>query len=299
MANEFAEYAKAAAELLSKNILERGKSFQFEIPVKEIVSRWKETEPWGLRLLSLTHDLKHGDDSFACVSRLSTEPETKHPLFDFVSTNIPTDDYFTMSHQQNLSIISSIGTSTLVGILRNKDTLIDYLNLVASAISLIDDKLNVGGEQLQQDVGMFSAMVQLVANNLLVSNDAIHGICYGASMFTCAFSEKLLRILYLHLVNNERYVPINKATIGELLIASNPYMVDVFEEDHIKNLSFFLQRTGSSNVGQNIRNSLAHWANVSTASMTPFFMAKMLWIFTDILNTVFWYCLKDDCEEQQ
>ena len=39
LANEFAEYAKAAEGLLSKNILERGQSFHYEIPVEEIISR--------------------------------------------------------------------------------------------------------------------------------------------------------------------------------------------------------------------------------------------------------------------
>lgn len=303
LANEFAEYAKAAAGLLSKNILERGQSFHYEIPVEEIINRWKKTENWEERLLSITHDLKSDEDALTCVSRLSREPETKHSLFNLVSTNVPTDDFFTMSHQQTLSIMASVGTGTMIGILRNQDTLMDYLNLVASAVQLISEQLNVEGEQLQQDVGMFSALVQLVANNLEISNDATRGMCYGASMYTCAFSEKLLRVLYFYLAKEERYIPINKATIGELLVVSNTHMVDIFGENHVKNLSFFLQRTAPSNVGQNIRNTLAHWANVSTEAMTPFFVAKMLWIYTDILNTVFWYCLKNviernECDDQ-
>lgn len=299
MANGFAEYAKAASDLLSKNILERGQSFHYEIPVEEIISRWKKTENWEVRLLSLTHDLKSDEDALTCVSRLSREPEAKHPLFDLVSTNVPTDDFFTMSHQQILSIMASVGTGTMIGILRDQDTLLDYLNLVASAVQLIAEQLNVEGEQLQQDVGMLSALVQLVSNNLEVSNDATRGMCYGASMYTCAFSEKILRILYLLLAKDERYIPINKATFGELLVVSNTHMVDIFGENHVKNLSFFLQRTAPSNVGHNIRNTLAHWANVSTEAMTPFFVAKMLWIFTDILNTVFWYCLKDVIERNE
>ena len=299
MANEFAEYTKAAADLLSKNILERGQTFHYEIPVEEIISRWKKIENWELRLLFITHELKIVDDTLSCISRLSKKPEAKHSLFDFVSTNVPTDDYFTISHQQRLSIMESVGTGTMIGLLRNPDTLIDYLNLVASAIQLVVEQLNVEGEQLQQDVEMFSALVQLVANNLEINNDATHGFCYGASMYTCALSEKILRILYLYIAKDERYIPINKATIGELLVVSNTHMVGIFGENHIKNLSFFLQRTPPSNVGQNIRNALAHWSNVSTDSMTPFFVAKILWIFTDILNTLFWYCLKDVIERDE
>ena len=299
LANEFAEYAKAAADLLSKNILERGQSFQYEIPVEEIIKDWQKRENWVVRLLYITHDYKNIERNPVWVSRLSKEPESKHSLFDLVSTNVPTDDFFTMSHQQMLSIMASVGTGTMIGILRNQDTLIDYMNLVASAVQLIAEQLNVEGERLQQDIGMLSALVQLVTNNLEISNDATRGMCYGASMYACALSEKFLRILYLHLAKDERYIPINKATIGELLVGSNTYMVNVFGESHIKNLSFFLQRTPPANVGQNIRNSLAHWANVSTETMTPFFVAKMLWIFTDILNTVFWYCLKDVIERNE
>ena len=299
LANEFAEYAKAASELLSKNILERGQSFSYEIPVEEIISRWRKTENWEIRLLSITHDLKSDEDLLAFVSRLSREPEAKQSLLDLVSTNVPTDDFFTMSHQQMLSIMASVGTGTMIGILRKRDTLIDYLNLVASAVQLVIEQLGVNGEQLQQDVGMFSGLIQLVANHLEVSNDVTHGMCYGASMYMCALSEKILRVLYMHLAKDERYIPINKATIGELLAVGNQYMVDVFGESHIKNLSFFLQRMSPSNVGQNLRNSLAHWANVSTEAMTPFYVAKMLWLFTDILNTVFWYCLKDVIERDK
>lgn len=293
LANEFAGYAKKAADLLSENIMERGQSFEYEIPVEEIIKRWKKTENWEIRLLSITHDLKLDEDILTCVSRLSRAPEAKHSLFDFISTNVPKDDFFTMRHQQMLAVMASVGTGTMVGIIRNQETLLDYLTLVASAVSLIIEQLSAEGEQLLQDVGMFSSLVQLVANNLETNNDVIQGICYGASMYMCAFSEKLLRILYIHLAKDERYVPINKATIGELLVVSNIYMADVFGENHIKNLSFFLQRSSQSKVGQNIRNSLAHWASISTETMTPFFVAKLLWIFTDILNTVFWYCLKD------
>ena len=299
MANEFVKYAKAAEELLSKNILERGQSFQYEIPIEEIISKWKQTEKWEFRLLSLTHDLKATEDYFTFLSRLSCKPEPHHPLIDIVSTNVPTDDYFTISHQQRLSISASIGTGTMLGILRSQDTLIDYLSFLASAISLVIKQLNAEGEHLQQDISMLSAMLQLVVNNPNISNDAKYGMCYSASMYMCALSEKILRILYLHLAKNEKYIPINKATMGELLVTSNTYMVDVFGEDHIKNLSFFLQKTTQMNVGQNIRNSLAHWANISTESMKPDFLAKMLWIFTDIINTVFWYCLSDVVERNE
>lgn len=196
VANEFAIYAKAAAELLSKNILERGQTFQYEIPVEEIISRWKKIEDWEVRLLSITHDLNPGEDALACVSRLSREPEAKHSLLDIVSTNVPKDDFFTMSHQQTLSVIASLGTGTMIGIVISQDTLIDYLNLVASAVTLIIKQLDAEGEQLQHDFEMLSALLQIVANNLGINNDVLHGMCYGTSMYMCSFGEAFTDTLH-------------------------------------------------------------------------------------------------------
>ena len=292
LANEFAGYEKRVADLLSKRVLETGQSFQYEIPVGEIIKKWKNIEEWENRLLMLTHDSKEINNTISCVSRLSIEPESKNHLFDLVSTNIPTDDYYTMSHQQKLLIMASIGTGTMMGIIKNHETLTDYLILVTSSISFISQQMNAEGDQIQQDVKMFSALVSLVADNSEINIDAARGLCYGTSMFACSLAEKILRILYMQLAKDEKYIPIEKATLGELLVTNNAYITSVFGENHIKNLAFFLQRTPLSNVGQNIRNSLAHWGNISTEEMTLDFVAKVLWIFTDILNTVFWYCLE-------
>ncbi|MBR4744125.1 MAG: hypothetical protein IK082_08050 [Oscillospiraceae bacterium] len=299
LANKFAGFAKKASDLLSEYILERGQSFKYEIPVEEMINRWKKTEDWVVRLMSITHGLKPDGDTLTYISRLSKEPEAKRSLIDIVSTNIPTDDYFKMSHQQMLSVIDSIETGTMVGIIRNQETLLDYLNLVATATTWISEQLNAEGEQLLSDIEMFSALVQLVANNLEIKDNVMRGICYGAAMYSCALAEKLLRILYMHLAKDERYIPVNNATIGDLLVVRNTHIVDVFGENHIRNLSFFLQRTVPTNVGQNIRNTLAHWADITPEVMTPFFVAKTLWLFTDILNTVFWYCLKDVTERNE
>lgn len=297
LANEFSSYAKGASNLLSKRLMERGQSFEYEIPVNEIIEKWKNEDRWELRLLSLTHQFEYQNESLSCYSRLSVEPKPKHPLLDVVRTNIPTDDYFTMSHQQDLSIKASVGTGTLTGIIWTRDTLIEYLSLVISAITLISRRLYAEGEQLSQDVEMLSALVQLVMNNTKADEKALQGMCYGASMFTCAFAEKILRIFYLTLAKGDKYIPTNKATLGELLLPSNSYITDVFGINHVKNLSFFLQKVQPSNIGNNTRNHLAHWSDISTESMTPFFLAKMLWLFTDILNTVFLYCLTSEHEE--
>ncbi len=299
MAYKFGLYAKAAADLLAKHIIERGQLVKYDIPADKIVGNWKTIKEWEVRLLTLTHDFLNEGSGLSCISRLSKKHEGKHPIIDDLRTNIPTDNYYTMSHQQMLSVLAAVGTATLAEIIRDQEALSDYQNLVESAIFLISEKLKYESEQLRQDVKMLFSLAQLVKNKMEQDNDIMHGICYGTSMFVCALSEKLLRLLYIHLAKDDRYIPVNKATMGELLLVSNFYMVDVFGDDHIQNLSFFFQRTYPTNVGENIRNSLAHWTDISTEAMTPFLVVRMLWLFTDILNTILLYCLKDNIERDE
>jgi len=293
MANEFSKYAKAAESLLTRNLQERGERFAYKIPVEEIVNRWKETENWEVRLLSLTHDLKKGGEQIEAVSRLSAPSGAKDGLLDFVSTNIPTDDFFTMSHQQELSIIASIETGSMARIIGTLDTFRDYLSLIFSAVKFIAEATDANEENLQQDVSLLADLVQLVVEDQDAAKTATKPLSYGASMYICAFSEKLLRTVYTYIVKDECYVPTNKATLGELLNLDNYRMVEIFGENHIKNLAFYLSQTQPNGIGHNYRNSLAHWANITADNLTPMFMAQLLWLFTDILNTVFWYFFRN------
>ena len=95
------------------------------------------------------------------------------------------------------------------------------------------------------------------------------------------------------MVKGETYVPIDKATMGDLLSVNNRYMVAAFGRNHIQNLSYFLQQVGPRKVGQNIRNSLAHWSNMRVNNMSIPYTAKVLWLFTDVLNSVFWYFIEN------
>lgn len=296
MANEFAPYAKDIENLLTKYINERGQSFQFEIPVDEIIKRWKAIENWELRLLNITHELIIADGHDSFMSRLAKKPEPKTSLVDLVSTNIPTDEYYTMSHQQTLSIHSSVGTATILGILRAQETLRDFICLIISAVQFISEQLHADGEGLKEDVEVLLSMVQLVVDNHNADNRIVHSLCYSASMYICAFSEKLLRLFYVELIKDRLYVPVNKATLGELLNEGNNDILEIFGEHHIKSLSFFLMQTPHKNIGHNIRNNLAHWSNLSVSVLKPTLVAQMLWLFTDILNTIFGYFLKDATE---
>ena len=176
------------------------------------------------------------------------------------------------------------------------DSLNDYLNCVSSVMIFIAENTDTDKEKYRQDIEMLSELLLTISQCMKEDDIPIHGLCYGASMYICALAEKILRDFYFHLSKNEKYIPPSKATLGELLSISNPYIVSVFGENHVKHLSFFLQKIPDSEIGRNYRNALAHWIDFEIQDMKPDFVAKTLWLFTDVLNTVFVYFLDFEAE---
>lgn len=242
--------------------------------------------------MCLTHDVRPKDGEVHFKSRLDQHDNKKNVLMDLCSTNISTDDYFTYSHQQKLNILSSVETAAIIEIMSEETMLHDYLNLVGSAIGFIEEKNETTKGTLTQDYDILSNMILIIGANLTASEEVIKPLCYGLSIFACGFSEKILRILYDDLARGKKYYPSDKATLGELLSTSNEYMTKAFGADHIKNLMYFMGQVGEKRIGQNYRNSLAHLSNDIEKRLSRQFAAEMLWIYTDILNTVFGFYLK-------
>lgn len=119
-------------------------------------------------------------------------------------------------------------------------------------------------------------------------------LCYGAAMFICALVEKLLRTFYIYLLKDKMYVPLSSATLGTLLSSNNQEMLTIFGEDHLKNLSFFFSTIGDKKIGMNYRNSLAHWVGVKDRDLNSMLVAKLFYLYTDIINTIFWHFTEEE-----
>lgn len=198
-----------------------------------------------------------------------------------------------------MDIRANTVTGKIYGILQTPDTLSDYFYLVLLAIKFISPSLCVCEQELEQDAEQLLCMVRMVISNYDAGDNVVHSLCYSAAMFACALMEKILRLFYMVLIKDRQYVPSNKATLGELLNENNEETLRVFGRNHVKNLSYFLMQTPQENVGHNIRNNLAHWSNLSVNALTPTFVAQVLWLFTDVLNTVFWYFLNPTLKEAE
>ena len=157
---------KKIEEQLKESFIDNGNVFSYSIPVPDMIDRYRKQEQWELRLLQITHSIKKDDDKFYFESRLSDVEKLPSSLMDLVSTNVPTDDYFTLSQQQMLSITLSVGEALLYGILSDRPLLSDYLSMLLSAMSYISEKLRCEDENLLDDMNIIKNMLSWIVSNL-------------------------------------------------------------------------------------------------------------------------------------
>ena len=269
--------------------------FSFEIPTERILKEIKKSKKnlnWQFSMLSLTHSIDKTNSTLKCISRLAVASKGNQGLIDFASSNIPSDDYFTRSHQEWLRVSMSVGAATVHAIWHDQELYPDFIQWHISFLSFISKQICCT-EDLEEDMKILVSMLQPV----LLSNDrdkeALKPLCYGAGMFICAMIEKLLRSFYIYLLKNKIYVPPTSATLGALLSEHNQEMVNAFGEDHLKNIAYFISTVGDKKIGLNIRNSLAHWIGMHATDLSSMLIAELFYLYTDVVNTLYWYLYTD------
>lgn len=289
-ANLFREYQYQINDLISKNLDLNGASFAYEIPVGEIISYIKSLPKWETKMLMITHQMKEENGEIICISRLGCPSKGKQGLIDMVSSNLPSDDYYTHSHQNWLKISMAVGAATISAMWEDPDLFPECMNWYAASLAFIDDHID-SIEKLSEDIEMLAVMLQPVIFSRNPDQKELSPLCYGVAMFTCALIEKILRVIYIHLLKDKMYIPLTNATLGTLLSARNQEMIKIFGEDHLKNIIYFLNTVGDKKIGWNYRNLLAHWVELKKSNINSMLVAQLLYLYTDIINTVFWYFL--------
>lgn len=297
-ANELCIYQKRLQKQMELHLTKYGQKFSYSIPVEKLMRLLKATPNWQIAMLQLTHSHKRKQDELECISRLGFPSKGKQGLMDMVSSNIPSDDYFTLSHQDTLRINIEVGAATIHAMWHDEELFPECLHWYIAFLDFIDEQIG-STENLGEDIKTLFEMLQPVIPSDDIGKESLRPLCYGAALFICSLIEKLLRSVYIYLLKDKIYIPLTSATLGSLLSSHNEEMTNIFGEDHLKNLAFFLCTVGDKKIGWNIRNRLAHWTEMSKHSLNSKLVAQLLYLYTDVINTVFWYfyCKDENSKE--
>lgn len=279
---------------LDEYLVNEGKEITFEIPVDKLLDYWTSQKLWQNRLLFLTHAPEMVDEKPMAISRLSRYSSGEQSLIDLFSSTVATDDYFTLNHQNDLDALASTETATFLGILMNSEYFHDYMSLIGSAVEQIEEVFELEESTLSRNIRTLDLMLRTIIENKEAKKDLLASLCYGASMFICGLTEKILRITCESLAKGKVYFPTSIATLGQLLSVSNEFTNQLLSENHKKHLMFFLLIEGDKRIGYNYRNNLAHLSNNIEKRLSIPFVARLLWLLTDIINSVFIYITKSE-----
>ncbi len=152
-ANEITTINKKIQDLFSKELDEKGQSIVYEVPVGEILNKLRKKEPWAVRMLMLTCTTI-GDGGTRYLDSQLNYRSNKPRYFDFAQSNIPTDSFFTSSHQQWLSIFENVHGAIIAGILRDEEMKIDYLKMMGTVAEYYTELTESADESLKDDVNL-------------------------------------------------------------------------------------------------------------------------------------------------
>ena len=287
--NQFNEPLKIIESLLYESVKENGHHTKFKILTDEIVDLWKKQKEWEKRFISLSHDwLVQDDGKIMFKSRLEVDANGKKRFFDKICSNSNCDDYYTRSFQDKLNNVSAIETGTILYIMQDANMYSELMGMLMSVMEFISDRFNCGIENFEKDIKILDKHLQMSMQANDYDADTQIALCYGASMFICALIDKFMKSLYLYVVGVEKYVSIDKVTLGQTLNPNDTFMRAYLGEKHIRHLAYFLCKDGEREriIGYNYRNSLAHWT-INPDSVSISLVGQLMWLFIDVVNTIF------------
>ncbi len=280
-ANEFNSVKKRINKMCDEEVYRSGQVFKQSIPVGDIVEHWRESQLGIAKLFFITHNQQINGKRASSLS-LHTVKQT---IIDLIQSNLKTDGYFTSSHLMKLSGIELVSKATLMGLLHNEDTCQELYSLLLSSIATCFIQTETEEKDFINDINVFLTSLDLINHNK-TTEFMENSLNYGFCMYICALLEKILRSVYYNLARQEIYVELDGITLKDMLNDGNVYFKKIFEEDHLRNLRYFLLTDGETRIGKNLRNNLAHLNGISVKDVTFDLSLTLLWLFIDIVNSI-------------
>lgn len=299
LVNNFLAAKNHVNKLLNESIKKNGFKFEYKIPTGQILDLWKNEKRWVIKLIALTHTVEKSDaEKIIFRSRIEVDCGAEKNLMDLVYTNKNKDDYYTLSLQEKLSIVGAVEAATFIALIHDKESYDEFMKMIMSAVMLISENFECDDEQFDLDIKILDNYLQMCMGSDGKARETDIALCYGASMFLCALIDKLLRVLYVRLTGVDKYISLDKLTLGQILNPNAQEMKSYFGEKHIRHLTYFLSKDGikERNIGFNYRNSLAHWT-IDPDSVSLNLVAQLLWLFVDVMNTIFIKIIQSDLPE--
>lgn len=282
----FEKELKTQEHLLDEYLKIHGKSIPFEISTKSIIDILEnENEKWYTKSLCLTHTTDKKDTS-QIISNLEYAYKyfARSVIVDSISTNKETDEIFTFSVLNNLSLAMMSGKHIIYYLMDDNKKLNDLFAYV-----IMDIDTYFGQDCLYFNINTFKFDINMLYDAFkelrlaIKSNDEIKmkWKIYATEMLLCGIIEKLLRNVYYEKTKNEKYVNFDSLSIKSLVIKEE--LKNELGEFNCQCLEYYLSKR-NGNIGNNNRNDFGHFNDNMYPKLTIDTVLEELYFLLTVSN---------------
>ena len=289
---EFNDEEKKQEIILDEYIQKNGHKSSFEINIKDFINVYDNKDiNWEIKSLMITHSQNKGK----MMSRFETilNENKEKSLIDLVSTNISTNEYFTYSVQNKLSIMMVFGKLMIQYMLGEDDRFNELMNYLFAGVVNYIEKFNLNIPNIEDDFNMISyTLKNLIIELKKKEKDklVIQLWNYNAIHLIIGVFEKILRELFYEYVQVNKYIPYSKLTLEYIL---NSYEIeDMLGQANKRAFQYYL--TSYNYVGNNLRNDVCHFNNNINVICTWDNVLTVIYILLTLTNELLIKVIQND-----
>lgn len=285
---EFEEELKKQEKILEEYLEKNGHSTKFEISIKPVVEIYEDdAKEWYQKSLVITHTLDKKNRS-KLISNLeySIKYFKRSTIADMVSTNHETNDMFTYSVINNLSISMMEGKYAINYMLLDDRRLNDLLSYIFAGVNkyLGYDSLYYDSEKFELDLNMlFNAILEFKSASSCKDDIKTKWLIYCIETQLCGIIEKILRNVFYEKTKEDKYINVKNATLGSLLESKE--IVEVIGKNNCKCIQYYL--LNCDGVGRNSRNDFSHYSDDLYDKLIYDTILESLYLLLMISNILF------------
>jgi hypothetical protein len=279
--------------LLDDYLQNHGQSFSYEINIKSYVDMIEKSDIGTKAAKMLVYLTNYSDGKTFTHFFDQLVRDSKPSITDFVSiANVKTNKLFTPSIQTTLGIELQHHMLKVNYILNNDELTNMLFSEVTRRLTKVFNYHTVNfveNEIIENNEMLFNLILLYVS---IIKSDKeqklsiqLSAIAYSIEMLTCGLIEKSLRLIYKSKVDENGYINENSISLGVLLNKDNSIINDIIGINHIKLLRFYLINDDNE-VGEGIRNNLAHFKNLKMKDFNYGNVEKLLVLYFGLITAI-------------
>lgn len=291
---EFEKELKVQEEILDEYLKKNGHSTKFEISIKPVVDVYEdESKEWYQKSLIITHSRdKKSKKKLISNLEYTIKYWEKSQIMDLVSTNIPSNEKFTYSVINNLSISMMQGKYSIHYMLHDNNRLNDLLSYIFAGVNTYfkENSLYYNAEHFELDLNMlFNALIEFKQASSDKDEIKTKWLVYSISSQLHGIIEKILRNIYYDKTKENKYVSIKYAMLHNLV--TSPEIIEVIGGNNCDCIDYYL--LDCNGVGKKTRNDFAHYNEDMYDKLIYDTILESLYLLLVISNTLLLRTLKD------